>query len=139
LVEEFDYPGAADILKTKNVVLRKGDGHIPLIDCSTPASDSLGRIEVESSRMDGGPNRLCFSVKGQSAWLTMEVPIVYSIDARDAGTGTSATADLTTDDGKHTTVPLSPTNSTPVGSGKPGGEPTVLMELRVKPAQTPPA
>jgi len=91
-----------------------------------------GRIDVESSNINGHAKRFCFRVTSRSGWLSLEVPAVYAIDGRKAGAGSKVTAEVTTDDGEHTTVDVSPTQTTPVGVGAdPENKPTTLLELRV--------
>ncbi|MDH6120015.1 hypothetical protein [Kitasatospora sp. GAS204B] len=34
-VEDFSYPGAAQILASQNITLKSGDGHILLTDCAS--------------------------------------------------------------------------------------------------------
>ncbi|MET9381070.1 hypothetical protein ABZY09_08230 [Streptomyces sp. NPDC002928] len=77
-VETFDYPQADKILTEKNILLKRGDGHITLADCAT----GTGQLEV----MARDKSKICFDVKGNSGWLTLEVPSVYLIRGNDYAT-----------------------------------------------------
>jgi hypothetical protein len=132
LIEDFAYPNAAAILATHNIRLNRGNGYILFTDCTEPVKAGEGRIDVESSNINGHAKRFCFRVTSRSGWLSLEVPAVYAIDGRKAGAGSKVTAEVTTDDGEHTTVDVSPTQTTPVGVGAdPENKPTTLLELRV--------
>ncbi|MFE1070614.1 hypothetical protein ACFW5W_05200 [Streptomyces sp. NPDC058783] len=75
-VEDFNYPGADRILAEQNILLKRGDGHITLVDCSS----GTGFIEVLARRQS---SKVCFKVVGNSGWLTMEIPAVYSMKGND--------------------------------------------------------
>lgn len=77
-VEDFGYPNADKILAEKNVVLKRGDGHITLADCVT----GTGQLEVQARDR----SKVCFDVKGNSGWLTLELPSVYLIKGNDYAT-----------------------------------------------------
>ncbi|MEV5533360.1 hypothetical protein [Streptomyces prunicolor] len=74
-VENFDYPQADKILAEKNIVLKRGDGHITLADCVS----GTGQLEVQAR----DKSKVCFDVKGNSGWLTLELPSVYLIRGND--------------------------------------------------------
>ncbi|MEU6357697.1 hypothetical protein ABZ896_51825 [Streptomyces sp. NPDC047072] len=74
-VEDFDYPQADKILAEKNILLKRGDGHITLADCVT----GTGQLEVQAR----DKSKICFDVKGTSGWLTLELPSVYLIRGND--------------------------------------------------------
>lgn len=74
-VEDFDYPQADKILAEKNILLKRGDGHITLADCAT----GTGQLEVQAR----DKSKVCFDVKGTSGWLTLELPSVYLIRGND--------------------------------------------------------
>ncbi|WP_344390916.1 hypothetical protein [Streptomyces vastus] len=75
-VEDFNYPNADKILAEQNIVLKRGDGHITLADCAS----GTGFIEVLARRTSG---KVCFKVVGNSGWLTLEIPSVYSMKGND--------------------------------------------------------
>ncbi len=77
-VEDFDYPQADKILAEKNIVLKRGDGHITLADCVS----GTGQLEVWARSKD----KICFQVTGNSGWLTLEIPSVYGIKGNDYAT-----------------------------------------------------
>jgi hypothetical protein len=74
-VEDFDYPQADKILAEKNILLKRGDGHITLANCAT----GTGQLEVQAR----DKSKVCFDVKGTSGWLTLELPSVYLIRGND--------------------------------------------------------
>lgn len=74
-VEDFDYPRADKILAEKNILLKRGDGHITLASCAT----GTGQLEVQAR----DKSKVCFDVKGNSGWLTLELPSVYLIRGND--------------------------------------------------------
>ncbi|MEU0948280.1 hypothetical protein ABZ379_37155 [Streptomyces canus] len=77
-VENFNYPQADKILAEKNILLKRGDGHITLADCAS----GTGQLEVQAR----DKSKVCFDVKGTSGWLTLEVPSVYLIRGNDYST-----------------------------------------------------
>ncbi|WP_435860810.1 hypothetical protein [Streptomyces spiralis] len=77
-VEDFNYPQADKILAEKNILLKRGDGHITLADCVT----GTGQLEVWARSKD----KICFQVTGHSGWLTLEIPSVYGIKGNDYST-----------------------------------------------------
>ena len=78
-VENFNYPQADKILAERNIVLKRGDGHITLAaTCVT----GTGQLEVWARSKD----KICFDVKGSSGWLTLEIPSVYGIKGNDYAT-----------------------------------------------------
>ncbi|MFB7473055.1 hypothetical protein [Kitasatospora sp. NPDC056184] len=102
-VEDFNYPGADQILASKGILLKRGDGHIALIDCPANTADL---IVVEARYL----KRFCFQTTGPSGFLTMELDRVYSI----TGNQTDATARLTVD-GTESSVKIRKGGSTSVG------------------------
>ncbi|MFH8473360.1 hypothetical protein [Streptomyces sp. NPDC018000] len=75
VVEDFSYPHADKILAEKNIVLKRGDGHITLVDCA----NGTGYLEVWAREKE----KICFQVVGNSGWLTMEIPSVYGVKGND--------------------------------------------------------
>ncbi|MDH2392053.1 hypothetical protein QCN29_25375 [Streptomyces sp. HNM0663] len=70
-VEDFSYPDADRIQAELGLVLKRGDGHITLADCSSAS----GLLEVYS-RTKG---KICFRVTGKSGHLSLEIPTVYGV------------------------------------------------------------
>jgi V8-like Glu-specific endopeptidase len=135
-IEDFAYPGAADVLANYGVTLISGDGHLLFADCATPPEGNLGLIRVRTTDDPvTTPNKtLCFKALAPTAQLSLKVPAVFEIrgDGQVSGTGHQVTADLTTDTGQHTSVAVKPSGSTPVGVGaNPTGQPTTLLQLVV--------
>ncbi|WP_330286149.1 hypothetical protein [Streptomyces sp. NBC_00576] len=83
-VEDFSYPQADKILAEKNILLKRGDGHITLADCAggTGLLEILARNKVD---------KICFKVVGDSGWLTLEIPAVYAIKGNDYTTAVDMT------------------------------------------------
>ncbi|MBD0420695.1 hypothetical protein H0H10_16340 [Streptomyces sp. TRM S81-3] len=84
-VEDFNYPGAD---KIQGFTLKRGDGHIVLATCGS----ATGLLEVWSSEL---PERVCFRVTGDSGFLTLEMPAVFSIRGNDYTTQVDMTVDDT--------------------------------------------
>ena len=83
-VEDFNYPQADKILAERNIILKRGDGHITLADCVS----GTGLLEIMArDRTD----KMCFKVTGNSGWLTLELPAVHTIRGNDYTT----TVDMT--------------------------------------------
>ncbi|WP_343243175.1 hypothetical protein [Streptomyces sp. SID12501] len=101
-VENFDYPQADKILAEKDIVLKRGDGHITLADCVT----GTGQLEV----MARDQSKICFNVKGASGWLTLELPSVYLIRGNDYVTQAEMTVDA-----EEQTYDITKNTWTPVG------------------------
>ncbi|WP_406398426.1 hypothetical protein OH805_05575 [Streptomyces sp. NBC_00879] len=83
-VEDFNYPLADKILAEKNIVLKRGDGHITLADCASGA----GLLEIMARDK---ADKICFKVVGNSGWLTLEIPAVYAIKGNDYTTAVDMT------------------------------------------------
>ncbi|WP_185921840.1 hypothetical protein [Streptomyces sp. WAC06614] len=74
-IEDFGYPNADKILAERNIVLKRGDGHILLADCAS-ANDLL---EVWSRSKE----KICFKVTGTTGYLTLEIPSVFAVKGND--------------------------------------------------------
>ncbi|WP_328718166.1 hypothetical protein OHT52_01020 [Streptomyces sp. NBC_00247] len=123
-VEDFQYPGAAAILQSEGIELKKGDGHIVLAACD----GSVDQIKV-STVADSGANRkgeYCFDVTSPSGYLTLTLPRVFALETGDH----PFSADLTAN-GATTTVNVAEGGFEPVGEGTVGGARSVLVEIRV--------
>ncbi|GAA5152460.1 hypothetical protein [Amycolatopsis dongchuanensis] len=135
LVEDFSYPGAAQIKDQYGITLTSGDGHIIFADCRTSQGLGKGLLQVYTTESIGadGEGMLCFQITGTTGYLNLLVPAVYEIhgDGVSTGQGHKVTAELTTDAGTHSSVEVNPSGSTPVGVGaKPGNPPTTLLRLQ---------
>ena len=136
VVEDFAYPGAAEIQADYGITLISGDGHLVFANCTTPPDGNIGLIRVRT--LDGPvttPNKvICFKALAPTAQLSLKVPAVFEIrgDGQVPGSGHQTTADLTTDTGQHTTVAVNPSGNTSVGVGaNPTNQPTTLLQLTV--------
>ena len=98
MVDNFAYPGAAQILAEKKVKLISGDGHMLLADCSVPTTGQYEYIRVRTSDLTvGTKGQLCFKLDSQikfgalksTAMLKLEVPGAYSVrsDGYEDGVG----------------------------------------------------
>ncbi|MDG4807731.1 hypothetical protein O7634_13315 [Micromonospora sp. WMMD1120] len=118
LVEDFSYPGAAAIKQSRDIELIKGDGRITLVDCT----DNPELIRVESLlRTD-----FCFSVKGDSGWLSLRLDGVFLIHSGDQKVAAKVAAN-----GVEETVNIRENSIQQVGIGDPDFG--VLLELRATP------
>ncbi|MFJ7899366.1 hypothetical protein ACIQ6V_02400 [Streptomyces sp. NPDC096198] len=117
-VENFNYPGADKILAEKNIVLKRGDGHITLADCAS----GTGFLEVWARSKD----RVCFQVTGNSGWLTLEIPAVYAVRGNDY----AAQVDMTVGT-EEKSFDVAKNTWTAVGeSADPQGRSHMLVEIR---------
>ncbi|MBB5476297.1 hypothetical protein [Micromonospora parathelypteridis] len=130
IVEDYSYPGAAQVLAQRGIKLIKGDGHITLVDCgSRPNNPPEDLILVQSNdlTLPGGSN-FCFKPTGASGLLTMEIPKVYFV--RGDNTNTLAAKVEVKDDPTVVEVEeVTPLEWQPVGVGQERGDATIL-ELR---------
>lgn len=83
-VETFNYPGAAKILAEKKITLKRGDGHITLVDCASGS----GFIVLLARQHD---DPVCFKTTGSSGWLTLTIPAVHAIMGNDYTTAVDMT------------------------------------------------
>ncbi|MGW7378714.1 hypothetical protein [Streptomyces sp. NPDC054794] len=118
-VEDYNYPGADAIKAQKGIVLKRGDGHITLVDCAS----GTGLMEVYSRKSE----KSCFRATGPSGYLSLEIPSVYGVKGE---ADHEADVKLTTDGA---------TQSIDVGKGEwkaageaadPDGRAFVLVEIR---------
>ncbi|MEU6093569.1 hypothetical protein [Streptomyces sp. NPDC047079] len=117
-VEDFNYPQADKILAEKNIVLKRGDGHITLADCAS----GTGFLEVWARSKD----KICFQVTGSTGWLTLEVPSVYAVRGNDY----SAQVDMTVG-AEEKSFGVEKNTWTAVGeSADPQGREHMLVEIR---------
>ncbi|MDH6550514.1 hypothetical protein M2162_004611 [Streptomyces sp. SAI-041] len=123
-VEQFSYPGAAGILASEGIRLKKGDGHILLATCDGTA-DQIRVYTVADSTV-GRRGDYCFRATAASGWLTLELPRVFALETGDH----PISADLTAN-GATTTVNVDEGGFESVGEGTVGGARSVLVEIRV--------
>jgi hypothetical protein len=117
LVETFDYPGAAQIQADRDILLKKGDGHLLLTDCAVGAD----LIQVRSRNRDP----FCFRVSAAGAWVTMELPDAYLVFSDSKHT---TTADYTID-GVSDSATVAPGSAAGIGEGQTEGAKGVLLKL----------
>jgi hypothetical protein len=130
LVEDFSYPGAAQLESTRQIKLIKGDGHIMLADCgSDPNLPPKDLILVQTTR-PGVPadTNFCFKATGSSGLLTMEIGDVYFIRGEE---GRTIAAKVEVHDATPVTETeqIDPGEWQPIGIGQSRGAAT-LLELR---------
>ncbi|MFE6866275.1 hypothetical protein ACFVFS_06935, partial [Kitasatospora sp. NPDC057692] len=117
----------ARLLTERKITLKQGDGHIRLkegVENNTvTACQAANDIFVES-RLD--KNGYCFTVTGTSGYLAMELPEVYMLWTEDRSVSAKLVAS-----GQEKLVSVGPNTAQPVGEGLPGGQRSVLVELRV--------
>jgi len=123
-VEDFNYPGAADVLATEGIKLKRGDGHILLVECGT-TPDQISVYTVKDDVV-GRKANYCFRATASTGYLTLELPRVFALETGEH----PISADLTAN-GETTTVNVAEGGFESVGEGTPGGAQSVLVEIRV--------
>lgn len=123
-VEDFSYPGAAKILATKGIELKKGDGHVLLADCD-PAAEQIRVLTVKDDTV-GRAGTYCFRATAATGFITLSLPRVFALEAADH----PISADLTAN-GQTATIDLPEGGFESVGEGTVGGAQSVLVEIRV--------
>ena len=118
IVEDFNYPGAAQILHDRGIILLTGDGHLLLTDCPTNPDNVIAL----QSRDKG---RVCFKQNGLSGSLTMQIPTVYLAKGI---AGHFVDVSTTTDAGVTKQTRLDAGNWTPIGEGA-GGDATAVLKI----------
>ncbi|MFD7839294.1 hypothetical protein [Streptomyces sp. NPDC059761] len=117
-IEDFGYPNADKILAERNIVLKRGDGHIVLADCGS-ATDLL---EVWSREKE----KVCFRVTGTKGYLALEIPAVFAVKGNDY----AAQVDMTVGS-EEKSFDIKKNVWTPVGeSADEQGRDFMLMEIR---------
>ncbi|SDP88565.1 hypothetical protein SAMN04487905_111211 [Actinopolyspora xinjiangensis] len=118
IVEDYSYPGADSIEQQRGIRLIEGDGNIVLADCG--ASDEL--IEVYSSKTETS----CYRVIGNTGYLKMEIPEVYTLKGDDHAVEATVTVK-----GQAEVVDVPKNSFVPVGEGENSENgPATLLELR---------
>ena len=84
IVEDFRYPGAADILRNDGLELVSGDGHILYDSKRTNYPDDkcpVGLIQVEKELLDAEPYGIfyCFRTIGSKGLLKLRVPSTFGV------------------------------------------------------------
>ncbi|OXM60337.1 hypothetical protein [Amycolatopsis vastitatis] len=124
IVEDYSYPGAAQIFQDRAIKLISGDGHITLITCGS----QTGLLELHaynSADHDRDPGHYCFKVNAPTGYLRLEVPNAYQLLGDNQHT-IQATIEI---NGQTSTVPIAKTGWTGIGEGA-GTDPSTLLELR---------
>jgi len=121
-VEDFAYPGAAQILIDTGIKLLTGDGHFTLADCAGPDQDLVRLYSFELDEM------ACFKVSGPVGYLALEIPDVYTIRG-DLVHDVNAAIEI---EGVTSSVDVIVNEWTPVGVGANDGNAT-LLELVATP------
>lgn len=118
VVEDFAYPGADKILQERDIVLKRGDGHILLADCVS----GTGQLEVLARER----GTICFEITGNGGYLSLELPRVYGVKGNDYSTEISMTVD-----GEEKSYDITKNTWTQVGeTADPTKRPHTLMEIR---------
>lgn len=115
-VEQYNYPGADQIFTERSIRLLRGDGNIVLVDCG--AEKTVIKVEAVEVGIS------CYEVLGETGWLTLEIPRVYTIE----GDEHNVVAHLTSN-GKTQVVDIDPGEHTSVGEGQADGDPSTLVKL----------
>ncbi|MEV7730213.1 hypothetical protein AB0P15_36695 [Streptomyces sp. NPDC087917] len=119
LVEDFAYPNAAKIQVEQQIVLKRGDGHITLVDCAAGTPDILVKSRT-------GNGKFCFDVNAPMGYVTLELPSSFGIWTQDYPVKATITS------GGTQTVIEAPANEyKPIGEAGDSGAKSVLVELRV--------
>ncbi|MFH9264069.1 hypothetical protein ACH4KN_07380 [Streptomyces sp. NPDC017546] len=126
LVEDYSYPGADNILATKGIKLKKGDGRILLADCDL--SQNQIRVMTVEDSASGRAGQYCFRTTAKTGYLTLELPRVFVLEL--ATSERPISADLTAG-GETTTVNVGAGGFQSVGEGVVGGARSTLVEIRV--------
>jgi hypothetical protein len=128
-IEDFTYPGAAQIQAERGFLLKRGDGHIVLLD-ECPVGTTDPDVLLLAARNQPNFSDVCFRVHGNTGHLTLELASVYGVR-----TGTfSSEVVLSLDDGATTeTYDVPPNTYAGVGETDPtvpAGE-YALLEITV--------
>lgn len=123
-IEDFNYPGAGRILTEKGIKLKRGDGHILLVECDQAAQQI--RVLTVADDSVGREGTYCFKALGKTGRLTLELPRIFMVQAADH----PISADLTAN-GRTTTVDVAKDETVSVGEAASGGVRSVLVELQV--------
>jgi hypothetical protein len=118
-VEDFNYPRAAAIEAERGFLLKRGDGHIVLAECT-----EANVLEVFARNQPS--SRVCFRTTGNEGYLTLELPAVLGITTNDVA---STDVTLTSESGERAEFTDLPRNhAEPLGESIAG--PGILVEIR---------
>ncbi|MEV0040461.1 hypothetical protein [Streptomyces sp. NPDC050804] len=123
-VEDYTYPGAADVLATEGIELKRGDGRVLLVECDT-TPDQIKVYTVGDAAV-GRKDNYCFRATARTGYLTLELPRVFALETAEHPISADLTANGTT-----TTVDVARGGFESVGEGTVGGARSVLVEIRV--------
>jgi hypothetical protein len=76
IIEDFAYPGAAEILATSGIRVISGDGNFLIVDCPTVSDYNDDLIRLRARELD----MLCFRVRGPLGHIALEIPHVYQVE-----------------------------------------------------------
>ncbi|MFF3017333.1 hypothetical protein [Streptomyces sp. NPDC057939] len=117
-IEDFAYPNADKILAEQHITLKRGDGNILLADCA----GSADVLEVWGRQNE----KICFTVTGNSGYLSLEIPAVYTIKGNSYNTRVAMSAGA-----EEKTFEVTKNTWSPVGeSADEQGRDFMLMEIR---------
>lgn len=130
IVEDYSYPGAAQILADHKLKLIAGDGHILFVTSHEYGKGQCdaGQIQVEEA-LATAPFGVyyCFSSTGKTGFLTLEVPATFGVH-----TGNTALVATATIGGTEKQFPIEANGYKAVDPGVGDQLPTaVLVELRL--------
>jgi hypothetical protein len=118
IVETFEYPGAAQIQADRDILLKRGDGHLTLTDCVAGGDF----IQVRSRNRDP----FCFKATAAGAWLTLELSDAFLVFSDSKHT---TVADYTVN-GVSDSTTVAPGGAEGIGEGgSPNGASAVLLKL----------
>jgi hypothetical protein len=118
IVETYDYPDAANILAERDILLKKGDGHLVLTDCVTGGDF----IQVRSRNRDP----FCFKASAAGAWVTLELSDAFLVFSDSKHT---TVADYTVN-GVSDSTTVAPGGAEGIGEGgSTNGDSAVLLKL----------
>ncbi|MEV4706830.1 hypothetical protein [Actinoplanes sp. NPDC049316] len=125
LVEDYSYPGAANITEIK---LIRGDGHLMMVTCGTDQNV----IRVRRNDITPGISGMyCFKVLGTNGgWLQLEIPNSFAVRGGDQN---AVEATVSIEGVPQEPVHVAEGDWESVGVGVEGGKPAVLLELRAQP------
>lgn len=120
-VESLNYPNAASIQQAKNILLKRGDGNITLLE----SCDGTPDIELRSRV---APYFFCFDVRDNPGhgFLTLELARTYYIRTQQYAVTATISAQ-----GQQEVVQAPANTLTPIGEGNAEAE-TAVVELRVR-------
>lgn len=129
IVEDFNHPGAAEVLANYGLKLYKGNGSIVWTETRKLGEESPCPVGVIQVNQLVGPNGAyhCFKTVGGDGYLTLEIPGTFGI--RGGVETIEATANLP-EGPEQFTIP--PNSSVPINPGSGSDHPeAVLVELRI--------